>query len=237
MIRPLTASGLLLNLEGSRVSPQHSAKLATVMWVIGAWWCSPVVAQSQGQNTTEKDPAVLAIRQLGGKVERNKKKSDEPVVAVDLHGRRVTDADLAVLRQFPQLQKLNLYNTPITDAGLAALEGLNHLHTLYLNGTSITDAGIIHLVKLPELRDLGLHGTRVTDAGLVQLQGVKTLQTLNLGTHGYWPLGKSSPITDQGLAALKSLPHLQTLYLIGTRVTDAGIKDLQQTLPKLKVVR
>ena len=38
-------------------------------------------------------------------------------------------------------------------------------------------------------------------------------------------------ITDAGLAHLRGLTALQTLYLHDMKVTDAGVKKLQEALP------
>jgi hypothetical protein len=46
-----------------------------------------------------------------------------------------------------------------------------------------------------------------------------------------------SGIGDSGLAHLKRLSNLRTLNLAGTKVTDAGVKDLQEALPKLQIIR
>jgi internalin A len=42
-------------------------------------------------------------------------------------------------------------------------------------------------------------------------------------------------VTDAGLKDLKELKNLTTLYLINTKVTDAGVAELQKTLPKCKI--
>jgi hypothetical protein len=44
-------------------------------------------------------------------------------------------------------------------------------------------------------------------------------------------------ITDRGLTPLRGLPELRDLDLFGTRVTDAGVRQLKATLPQLRVVR
>jgi hypothetical protein len=44
-------------------------------------------------------------------------------------------------------------------------------------------------------------------------------------------------VTDKGLRTLKGLTALRRLDLTGTKVTDAGVKDLKKTLPKLLVIR
>jgi hypothetical protein len=42
-------------------------------------------------------------------------------------------------------------------------------------------------------------------------------------------------VTDAGLVHLKRLTNLSELNLTSTHVTDAGAKELQQALPKLKI--
>ncbi len=44
-------------------------------------------------------------------------------------------------------------------------------------------------------------------------------------------------ITDAGLVHLKALINLSSLDLLGTRVSDAGVKEQQQALPSLKIAR
>ena len=40
-----------------------------------------------------------------------------------------------------------------------------------------------------------------------------------------------------GLAHLKGLTRLTNLNLAGTGVTDAGVQDLQEALPKVRIIR
>ena len=61
------------------------------------------------------------------------------------------------------------------------------------------------------------------------LKGLTRLQLLNLH--------RTPAITDAGLQHLKGLTQLQKLDLANTKVTDAGVKDLQKALPKLEIVR
>lgn len=86
------------------------------------------------------------------------------------------------------------------------------------------------LVKsLPNLEELKLGHTLVTNAGMVHLQGLAKLRELKLNR---------SQITDAGLAPLKKLGQLQMLELAEVDgVTAAGVRDLQQALPDLKIDR
>ena len=36
---------------------------------------------------------------------------------------------------------------------------------------------------------------------------------------------------------MKGLPHLQLLTFVQTKVTDAGLKDLKEALPRCKIKR
>ena len=44
-------------------------------------------------------------------------------------------------------------------------------------------------------------------------------------------------VTGAGLAHLKGLTRLTNLNLAGTGVTDAGVQDLQEALPKVRIIR
>ena len=55
------------------------------------------------------------------------------------------------------------------------------------------------------------------------------LQTLELS---YGP-----KVTYAGLVHLKGLTSLQTLSLSGSKVSEAGVKDLQAALPKCKITK
>jgi hypothetical protein len=55
------------------------------------------------------------------------------------------------------------------------------------------------------------------------VERMMSLETLALGY---------TKITDPSLEHLFALPKLQTLYLIHTHVTGAGVKDLRRALPR-----
>jgi hypothetical protein len=185
-------------------------------------------ASATAPNGTAKDQAIAFIERLGGHVERQTGGQDPPVIGVDLHKSRVSDDDLAVVRNFPQLQRLNLYGTNVTGPGLMNLQGLRALQLLNLNDTAIGDVALANIRDLPALKELNLRNTRVTDRGLANLQTVPALERLALRGPG---------ITDAGLASLRSMKNLVYLQLSGTAATEAGISDLQRALPKLKVIR
>jgi len=114
---------------------------------------------------------------------------------------------LDLVKEMSKLQELELARTAVTDAGLVHLKGLTELRELHLDYTKITDAGLVHLKELTELQTLHLSGSKITDAGLVHLKGLTKMQTLDL----------------RG-----------TIF---TKITDAGVADLQTALPNCEIVR
>src|SRR5262249_50403608 len=64
------------------------------------------------------------------------------VALINLDGRPVADADLAMLGNIPGLRILLLNGTPVTDASLRHLAGLRGLQKLELRETAIGDVGL-----------------------------------------------------------------------------------------------
>jgi hypothetical protein len=155
------------------------------------------------------------------------------------------DAQLEPLKEFAQLQTLDLSHSTVTDAGLIHLEGLPHLERLCLGlGTlkiNVTDAGLKHVKGLTQLRDLFLDETKITDAGLENVRGLTDLRSLYLGRTTVTDSGTknlkgltqlqelllSNNVTDAGLVNLKDLTHLQKLWVCGKDVSDAGLVNLK----------
>ncbi|MCU0384604.1 MAG: chitobiase/beta-hexosaminidase C-terminal domain-containing protein [Flavihumibacter sp.] len=66
----------------------------------------------------------------------------EQLVQLNLNRMPVTDKDLELLKQFPNLRNLNLSFSGITDKALPVLKQLPSLRELSLSGTSVTTAGL-----------------------------------------------------------------------------------------------
>ena len=125
---------------------------------------------------------------------------------------------------------VDLSLTKATDAGLKELAGLKGLQRLVLDNTKVTDVGLKELAALKGLQTLDLNGCKgVTDAGLKELADLPGLEDLSLTF--------CEGVTDAGLKELAGLKGLRKLYLFGTKVTDAGVADLQKALPDCKINR
>jgi hypothetical protein len=170
---------------------------------------------------------------------------------VDLGGSDITDADLSLLHRLPNIESLCLNDTNVSDAGLNHLHSLTRLRVLNLSGTYVSNAGLIHLKPLTGLRELYLDRTSVTasgmkaltdliglmrlslvntdfsNAGLYDLRTLKTLQHLNLS---------DTLVTDSGVRQhLTKMHNLYSVCFRGTKVTYAGVAELQKALPRLSI--
>jgi hypothetical protein len=63
---------------------------------------------------------------------------------IGLRGLKITDSDLLVVKQFPNLRRVDLSGTRITDAGLKHLEGMK-LDVVNVKGTKVTEQGAARL--------------------------------------------------------------------------------------------
>jgi len=136
-------------------------------------WFSSVVlvlAALGGVARTDEAEAAKRIENLGGTVTRDDKQPGSPVVKVTLTGPKVTDDDLKLLTQFPQLAALELSGAGVTDAGLRQLRDRKQLKSLSLSHTLVTDAGLEEVKDLKQLESLNLFHTKVTAAGVKGLK-------------------------------------------------------------------
>ena len=141
---------------------------------------------------------------------------------------RFSDEQMALLKNLPDLESLEVASTQVTDAGLLHLKALKRLRKLDVRGTRVSDGGLAHLAGLVGLEwlDLGWANERVTDAGLVHLRGLRNLQVLKL---------RGTRVGNRGLSQLRGLTRLQELDLGRTAITDAGLMQLRG-LPELAVL-
>ena len=82
---------------------------------------------------------------------------------LELSGSSVTSNGLVVLRNFPRLERLSLWNCKaLEDSASKTLAGLTRLRILDLSDTNLGDSSIEQLRALPELKALYLTDTKVT---------------------------------------------------------------------------
>lgn len=159
----------------------------------------------------------------------------------------ITDAGLAHLRAFEQLndltlsspgitgsglrgfsssklQRINFSGSGVTDAGMESIAAFDGIELIFFSDTQVTDRGLRHLAGMERLQVLNLRGTNITDAGLSHLNGLPNLVFLHLG---------DTNVTD--LSGIGELKKLGTLFLTDTDVDDAGLAGLG-SFPELQTL-
>lgn len=131
------------------------------------------------------------------------------------------DADLAVLKSLPALEKLEMGGSKAryTDAGLEHLKELTHLNWLSVAGTKVGDVGVRHLAGLVNLNFLALSQSRITDATLPIVAGLPQLSSVHL---------QANPLTDSGMEQLATSKSLTKISLFHTKITDSGLKHFER---------
>ena len=140
-------------------------------------------------------------------------------------------AEQAAQRQAMVELKAHGATTSVTfgsSAEAIVLQGRKADNVVLLDNPELTDDDLQGLKNAPLTRSLTIVGSRITDKGLVYLKNLRQLELLDLK--------KNPQITDAGLEHLEELKNLEKLILIGTSVTPAGVKRLQQALPNTKIV-
>ncbi len=166
---------------------------------------------------------------------------------LDLGVTEVTDAGLAHVEGLKQLQHLYLGNTPVTGAGLVEhLKGLGGLQSLDIIGTNVTPEGLEKLQEALPKCQIMVDSAGTQPAATPATGGAMTVEQVvaEIKSLGYsrvtWDnggpqpavvelvFGSRSSLTDAGLERLKgALDRLRYLGLGGSKVTDAGLAELE----------
>lgn len=169
-------------------------------------------------------------------------------------GRRVTDAGLALLHNFPLLKKWHgepvadgahlLIDGPFTNAGLANLAGLEGVFELDLfwHVNRITSDGFSHLVQMPNLGALGCDGKISDDTAMRHIAAMPRLHKLRAQESaatddGFVSLSKSKTLEyfwgrdcpnfgSRGFTAFSKMPALRGLGVSCKNVDDSALSSL-----------
>ncbi len=198
-------------------------------------------SQDEAANAPNKtsDATITRLQQIGAEITLDKQGS---VRELYLGGPAVTDKDLGLCADLPQLRSLEIDETKITDDGLKQIAKLKEVTRLVLSGNRISDAGLENLSGMTKLVDLSLaFSTGMTDEGLQHLKPLKNLQRLDLqecrlNGSGFEHLSETKklqdlncenmPLTDEGLAQIGKFVALERLNLYGAKVTANGLKSI-----------
>ncbi len=135
-----------------------------------------------------------------------------------LEGPRITDAAMAHLGEFPQVNRLTLRSTSVTDVGLGHLPKLGRLGKLKLSDNpGLTEAGMGSIADLRSLYWLDFESQTLTATGLAKLGSMPALRRLHLAYREGVP-----PI----LPNLSQFQGLERLYIQSPRLRDAHLEAL-----------
>ncbi|HMV11138.1 MAG TPA: FN3 associated domain-containing protein [Cyclobacteriaceae bacterium] len=138
------------------------------------------------------------------------------VVAINLSKMPVKDEDLALLKDFENLEILNLNQTDITGSGLSNLRSLEHLESLSLSGTKVTINTIDAIKSIRNLKKVFIWNTGITSAEAEQLK--KKYPEIS------WELGYQVDRTE--------MLKLSAPLLVSENVVQAGEKiRLKSSMP------
>lgn len=94
----------------------------------------------------------------------------QQIIDLSLARMPVKDAELSVIKQMPNLRKLNLNYTDITAKGLDQLTGLKNLQEIALSGTAIKLPSLEKLLVLPQLSSVYVWNTSLDSVQLVTVR-------------------------------------------------------------------
>jgi hypothetical protein len=207
---------------------------------------TPVTTEPSNKADPKAEKAIAEIKKSGGGVGFEEDpslggKSGEPVGFIDLISSKLTDKDLAILKDIPRIASLRLGRNQVTENGLDVLRALPSLKELELSNseappecwqklkalkglTVLTVQRCVfddrHMALMKNFRDLTsltLSGCQVNE-GLSNLKGLKKLSRLYISY---------SPVTDKALASIGDIMSLNALTLMYTNVTDKGLLVLK----------
>lgn len=178
--------------------------------------------------------------------------------SLSIRDTRVTDAGLTNLAGFTKLEELFLQHAKVQGSGLSNLTQLKELRVLRLDGLPIRDEHLQFLAPLTKLEKLDLGQTEVAGDGLKYLAGLTNLATLSFGANGtlrsdglrhLLPLYAGerkgtnecvlilgwTGVDDSAVEVLKQFRRLTTLNLKSTKISAAGLRELERALPATTV--
>jgi Leucine-rich repeat (LRR) protein len=136
----------------------------------------------------------------------------------------ITDTALAHLREWKNLEVLNLRGVRLTSQVFEHLSQLTSLRSLDIAFTEVEDDGFEQLSSLTKLESLAMGGNRLSGTALSSLKLLPALQSLDVGgmqrvDSGRWGLA----LSEDNLRRLSELTGLRALTLTGANLNDRRI--------------
>src|ERR1700722_18021818 len=139
-------------------------------------------------------------RSLGGQTDLS------TLAEIRLDYLKIGDAEVRLLKRFPNLQTIWLTGTDVTDGGLRELQAFDRITNVVLKSTRVTDQGLANMGELRSLCGLNLPA-KITDKGMQYLKFFPNLKRLD---------ASYTKISSDGLKPLNMVTGLIELYLNDT---------------------
>lgn len=196
--------------DDNHMPPKGKPQLSTEQIALLSWWIDQgAPADKKVSELKVPDQVKPALASLGGGAATggsaggSAKQKESAIATLQVSPAR--EADIQALRKAGLI-----VNTLSQDQNL--------LEVSAVNAPGFGDQEMALLLPVAEqVTWLKLGSTQVTDAALKEVAKLKNLTKLHL---------EHTAITDQGLAQIKGLPHLEYLNIIDTKVGDAGLKNI-----------
>lgn len=139
----------------------------------------------------------------------------------------ITDGAIAYLKDWKNLESLNLRGTDVTSRTFEHVSHMNKLKVLDVSFSRVNDNGFEQLAELEELRELHIGGNKMRGLGLPLLRMLPALRHLDVNgsqrtDSGRWGL----MLTDANVHQFSALVDLEVLNMAGAQVTDVGMQAL-----------
>lgn len=131
------------------------------------------------------------------------------------------------INEMPRLERLTLKNAGIDDYATGLLQDAAALRILNLDGNPITGGVWSALSRFASLTRLSLCNTKITNSPVDSWCDLSRLESLYLA---------NTPLTDDIAGTIVRMSSLVTLDVRGTKMTANGIKMLQITLPRCRIM-
>ena len=164
------------------------------------------------------------------------------------------DGAMPHVGQLPHVRELVLKDKQVTDESMVYLKRLTKLETLAMwSAPEVSDNGMRQLENLKHLQLVDISDSQMTDESLRMFGKMPSLKVLRLEGHRFtdqglahlknlpklntlWINSQQSQITDEGLPCLHEMKSLESIGLQHLPVTEEGIAKLQATLPDAHIL-
>lgn len=158
------------------------------------------------------------------------------VVSIEIDNDAEATRIVPQLHRIPEVEDLWL-DSAVTDGGLSEICRIRQhpsLKFIEFFGSQITAAGISQLARLNWVKLLHFNTCPIGDRELRSLKELPSLEAVNLIEEG--ESANPQRFSEAGFAALGELRQLQSMWLVGLKVSDQSAQHLEN-LTRLKTLR